>query len=157
MWAVGGTEEGREPGVTKQVAALTWKAMVPAPLHVQSRQVQPDPHDLLKQPLPDLVHRDLILAIELGRGGHEAPEDGVNAAWGRRSKRRGRVQLRTRAQVRGRASLGGARETGEEGWTHTTPGAKVAPHDCRGPQDSNDCHSDVQGHLASWVTESHHS
>ena len=56
--------------------------MVPAALHVQSRQVQPDPHDLHEQPLPELIHHDLVLAIQLGRGGHEAPEDGVNATWG---------------------------------------------------------------------------
>ena len=59
--------------------------MVAAALHVERRQVQPDPHDLLKQPLPDLVHRDLVLAVQLRRGGHEAPQDGVDATWSKGS------------------------------------------------------------------------
>lgn len=67
--------------------------MVPAALHVQGRQVQPDPHDLLKQPVPDLIHRDLVLAIQLGRGGHEAPKDGINTTWDKRSKTWGRIWL----------------------------------------------------------------
>lgn len=58
---------------------LTWEAVVPAALHVQSRKVQPNPHDLHKQSFPDLIHHNLVLPIELGRGSHEASEDGVNA------------------------------------------------------------------------------
>lgn len=37
-------------------SALTWKAMVPASLHVESCQVQPDPPHLPKQPVPELIH-----------------------------------------------------------------------------------------------------
>lgn len=78
---------------------LTWEAVVPAALHVESRQVQPDPHDLLKQPLPNLIYHDLVLAIQLGGGGHEAPEEGVDATWGKRSKGGGRTWLSSRART----------------------------------------------------------
>lgn len=61
--------------------ALTWEAMVPAALHVESRQVQSDPSHLLKQPVPKLVHQYGILTVQLGRGGHEASDDGVDATW----------------------------------------------------------------------------
>ena len=77
-WKVGGP---RVPG-----SPLTREAMVAAALHVERGQVQPDPHDLLKQPLPDLIHRDLVLAVQLRRGGHEAAQDGVDATWSKRSK-----------------------------------------------------------------------
>lgn len=35
---------------------LTWEAVVPAALHVESRQVQPDSSHLLEQPVPELIH-----------------------------------------------------------------------------------------------------
>lgn len=67
--------------------------MIPAALHVQGRQVEPNPHDLFKESLPDLIHHDLVLAIQFGRGGHEASENGVNATWAQESKVKGRISL----------------------------------------------------------------
>lgn len=66
-------------GLRGEAGELTWEAMVPTALHVQSRQVQPNPHDLQEQSLPDLIHNNLVLAIQLGRSGHKAPKNGVDA------------------------------------------------------------------------------
>lgn len=65
--------------------------MIPAALHVKSRQIQPYPHDLLKQSLPDLIHHNLVLAIQFGRSSHEASENGVNATSGQETKVKGKV------------------------------------------------------------------
>lgn len=62
---------------------LTWEAVVPAALHVERGQVQPNPSHLLEQPVPELIHHHGILTVQLGRGGHEAPENGVDATWWR--------------------------------------------------------------------------
>lgn len=67
--------------------------MISAALHVQSGQVQPNPHNLHEESLPDLIHYNLVLAVQFGRGGHEASEDGVNATWGQESKAKGRLRL----------------------------------------------------------------
>lgn len=55
--------------------------MVPAALHVESRQVQPDPPHLPKQPVPEFIHHHGILPVQLSRGGHEAAQDGIDATW----------------------------------------------------------------------------
>lgn len=55
--------------------------MVPAALHVQGCQIQPDPSHLLKQLVPELIHQHGILPVQLSWSGHETSEDRVNATW----------------------------------------------------------------------------
>lgn len=57
--------------------------MVPTALHVQSRQVQPDPSHLLEQLVPEFIYHHGILPVQLSWGGHETPEDRVDATWSR--------------------------------------------------------------------------
>lgn len=55
--------EGRNPQTALSEVPLTWKAMVPAALHVQSRQVQPDPSHLPKQLVPEFIYHHGILPV----------------------------------------------------------------------------------------------
>lgn len=60
---------------------ITWKPVVPAALHIQSCQIQPDPSHLLKQLVPELIHQHGVLPVQLSGGGHETSEDRVDATW----------------------------------------------------------------------------